>query len=57
MTTVEQISGVGNGRQNLIIPPSNNPSSNTYSFNGNNIIQFQLPNSEIILDPHWLTTI
>lgn len=51
MTTVEQISGVGNGRQNLIIPPSNNPSSNTYSFNGNNIIQFQLPNSEIILDP------
>jgi hypothetical protein len=54
MTTVEQISGVGNGRQNLIIPPSNNPSSNTYSFNGNNIIQFQLPNSEIILDPHLI---
>lgn len=51
MTTVEQITGLGNGLQNLIIPPSNNPSNNSYSFAGNNIIQFQLPNAPVLLDP------
>jgi len=51
MTTVEQISGLGNGLQNLVIPPSNNPSNNSYSFAGNNIIQFQLPNAPVLLDP------
>ena len=51
MTSVEQISGTGNGLQNLIISPSNNPSSNTYSFNGSNIVQFQIPNAPVLLDP------
>lgn len=51
MTTVEQITGLGNGLQNLIVPPANNPSNNSYSFAGNNIIQFQLPNAPVLLDP------
>jgi hypothetical protein len=51
MTTVEQIPGLGNGKQNVIIPPSNNPSSNSYSFEGNNLVQFQIPNSMVLLNP------
>ncbi len=46
-----QLPTTGNGRVNSIIMPSNNPSNNAFSHQGNNIIQFQLPNSNVILDP------
>ena len=51
MTSVEQITGLGNnGLQRVILPPINNPSNNSYSYQGNNIIQFALPNSMVMAD-------
>ena len=51
MSSNVQLPTTGNGRVNSIIMPSNNPSNNAFSHQGNNIVQFQLPNSNVILDP------
>ena len=51
MSSIEQIVGTGNGLQNISIIPANNPSSNSYSFAGNNIVVFNIPSIPALLDP------
>lgn len=44
-------SGIGNGRQNFRIRPSNSPPDNIFAYEGNPNLSFQLPSSNLLLDP------
>jgi hypothetical protein len=51
MSSNQQMSGTGNGRQNFRIRPSNAPANNIFSYEGNPVLSFQLPSSNVLLDP------
>ncbi len=53
MTDVQIDQGfmVGNSRQNITLVPSNNPASNSFFHEGANVISWEFPASNILLDP------
>ena len=51
MSSNAQLTGIGNSRQNFRIRPSNAPSTNIFSYEGNPVLSFQLPSSNVLLDP------
>ena len=47
----QQVSGIGNGRQNFRIKPSNSPPDGVFAYQGNPTLSFQLPSANLLLDP------
>jgi hypothetical protein len=54
MSSNVQTSGMGNGRQNFRIRPSNAPSDGIFAHQGQPVLTFELPNSNVLLDPSKL---
>jgi hypothetical protein len=46
-----QVFSNGNGLQNFKIRPSNSPSDNVFAYQGQPVMSFQLPASNVLLDP------
>ena len=51
MSSNVQTSGMGNGKQNFRIRPSNAPSDGIFAHQGQPVLTFELPNSNVLLDP------
>ena len=49
-----QVQDTGNGKQEFRIYPANQPANNQYVYAGNPVISFELPNSNVLLDPSTL---
>ncbi len=54
MSSNVQTSGMGNGKQNFRIRPSNAPSDGIFAHQGQPVLTFELPNSNVLLDPSKL---
>ena len=54
MSSNAQMSGMGNGKQNFRIRPSNAPSDGVFAHQGQPVLTFELPNSNVLLDPSKL---
>lgn len=54
MSSNAQMSGMGNGKQNFRIRPSNAPSDGIFAHQGQPVVTFELPNSNVLLDPSKL---
>ncbi len=54
MSSNVQMSGMGNGKQNFRIRPSNAPSDGVFAHQGQPVLTFELPNSNVLLDPSKL---
>ena len=54
MSSNVQTSGMGNGKQNFRIRPSNAPSDGVFAHQGQPVLTFELPNSNVLLDPSKL---
>ena len=54
MSSNAQMSGMGNGKQNFRIRPSNAPSDGIFAHQGQPVLTFELPNSNVLLDPSKL---
>jgi hypothetical protein len=54
MSSNVQMSGMGNGKQNFRIRPSNAPSDGIFAHQGQPVLTFELPNSNVLLDPSKL---
>ena len=48
--SIRQISGTGNGRQNFKLFPSNASARNEFRHAGSPVLQFQIPNADVMLD-------
>ena len=54
MSSVEQTPGLGNAAQKFRIIPSNSPSDGVFAHIGNPVLTFELPSSNVLLDPSSL---
>ena len=50
MSSSKQLSGLGNGTQRFRIKPSNAPSNGVFAHQGNPVLTFEMPNSNVLLD-------
>jgi len=51
MSSNKQNTGLGNGSQRFRIKPSNSPSNGVFGHQGNPVLTFEMPNSNLLLDP------
>lgn len=54
MSSVIQSPSLGNGKQPFRIRPSNAPSDGVFAHQGNPVLTFEMPNSNVLLDPSTL---
>ena len=54
MSSVIQAPSLGNGKQPFRIRPSNAPSDGVFAHQGNPVLTFEMPNSNVLLDPSTL---
>ena len=54
MSSVIQSPNLGNGKQPFRIRPSNAPSDGVFAHQGNPVLTFEMPNSNVLLDPSTL---